>query len=356
MKYLMLLAVTSLLMFSCSKDEDIKSDGSANDGKVYFELSAVNKLNDGLGTKAPVYSQEASQHVTRVTVYAFAMQGSDYVFTKSYDIPGWTDGTTFKRYAVADGDKVPQGNYKFLAVGRDATDMFTVTTPNATTKYEEMLASISASGNESEIFAGSTIATVLPQGSRVNIEMTRKVAGVLGYFKNVPQTLNGTTVNYLRLTVSNSNQMVNLTNGTGINTEALTYRIIDMDLSTQSVSNGVYTGNDLSGQGVVKVPNSQLGGSFFMPVSGVTMTLGLYDTNNVPVKEWVVKDAAGALSTFDILANNFYSLGMKAVAGSTTGDPQNPTDDDAPIDLLTDQNIVITITPAWLLIHNLVIQ
>ena len=34
--------------------------------------------------------------------------------------------------------------------------------------------------------------------------------------------------------------------------------------------------------------------------------------------------------------------------------PNEP--DDAPVDLLTDQNIVITISPAWELIHNLVIQ
>lgn len=52
-------------------------------------------------------------------------------------------------------------------------------------------------------------------GTRVSIEMTRKVAGVLGYFKNVPQVLNGSTVKYLRLKVSNSNQQVNLTNGDG---------------------------------------------------------------------------------------------------------------------------------------------
>ena len=51
-----------------------------------------------------------------------------------------------------------------------------------------MLASIVNSGDESEIFAGSADAEVMAQGgTRVSIEMTRKVAGVLGYFKNVPK-------------------------------------------------------------------------------------------------------------------------------------------------------------------------
>ena len=70
----------------------------------------------------PVYSQEATQHVTRVSVYAFVQNGSTYLHQKTYDITGWTDGTTFKRFAVPDADKLPVGVYKFLAVGRDASD------------------------------------------------------------------------------------------------------------------------------------------------------------------------------------------------------------------------------------------
>ena len=112
----------------------------------------------------------------------------------------------------------------------------------------------------------------------------------------------------------------------------------------------------MSGAGVVKVPNSQLGGLFLIPVSGVTLTLGLYTADGTVIKEWVVKDSSGNLTTFDIQANHFYSLGMKAKANTTTGEPGDPGDDDAPVDLLTDQNIVITISPAWELIHNLVIQ
>lgn len=131
-----------------------------------------------------------------------------------------------------------------------------------------------------------------------------------------------------------------------------------MDLSGQAVSNGVYVGNDLSGQGVVKVPNSQLGGSFYMPVSGVSMTLGLYDASGTAIKEWTVSDTNSSGATqFNLMANHFYALGVKGATGSVDGGtPGNPGDDDAPVDLLTDQNIVITISPAWELIHNLVIQ
>lgn len=361
MKKWMFLTVASMLMLSaCSNEEDSAPQVNDENGVVTFELSAVNKLSDGISTRVPVYSQEASQHVTRVSVYAFMFDSgsSTYKYAKTYTVSGWSDGTTFMRYPVPDSDKMAAGTYKFLAVGRDASDMFTITTPSASTTYTNMLATIAATGNESEIFAGSADATVTDQGARVSVEMTRKVAGILGYFKNVPMQMNGSTVKFLRLTASNSNQQVNLATGVGINTAATPYNIMNIDLSTQGNSNGVYTGNDLSGQGVVKVANSQLGGAYYMPVSGITLTLGLYDASNAAIKTWTIKDSSnGNATTFDILANHFYTLGTKGVAGSTDGGtPGTPGDDDNPIDLLIDQNIVITISPAWSLIHNLVLQ
>lgn len=350
--------MASAMLFACSDDDSPAPviDDNPN-GNVTFEISAVDKLSDGLtrASASGIYSQEASQHVTRVSVYAFMNNGTDYTYSKTYDITGWSDGTTFKRYVVADADKLPAGDYKFLAVGRDASDNFTVTTPVAGTSYSSMMATITQNGNETEIFAGTSTTPVLDKGSRVAIEMTRKVSGVFGYFKNVPQMLNGSTVKYLRLSASNANQQVNLTNGVGVNTATTPYNIINMDLSTQTVSNGVYTGNDLSGQGVVKVPNSQLNGAFFMPVSSINLTLGLYDANGVAIKTWVVKDAGG-VDVINILANNLYSLGKKVQAGNTNGGTPDPGDDDDPIDLLTDQNIVISINPAWELVHNLYIQ
>jgi outer membrane protein assembly factor BamE (lipoprotein component of BamABCDE complex) len=352
----MFLAMASAFLFACSESDDPSPvvDNSIPEGSVVFDISTVNKLNNGM-SRGNVYSQEATQHVTRVSVYAFSNNGSDYVYAKTYDISGWSDGTTFKRYVVAEGDKLPAGDYKFLAVGRDAADQFTVTSPSAGQSYSSMMATIAQSGNESEIFSGTTTAQVLDKGSRVSIEMTRKVAGVLGYFKNVPQILDGKTVTFLRLSASNSNQQVNLTNGVGVNTSPAAYNIIDLNLSGQTVTNGIYTGNNLSAQGVVKVANSQLSGSYFMPVSSVTLTLGLYEANGNAIKTWSVKDTGG-VTTFNILANHFYSLGMKAQAGNVNGGTDDPGDDDDPIDLLTDQNIVITISPAWELIHNLIIQ
>lgn len=351
-----LFAASMAMLASCSDSDDSVPPVVEPNAALTFELSAVSELQGA--TRSPVYSQAASQQVTRVSIHAFKNDGTgSYKFKKTYNVTGWTAGTTFKRYEVAANDTVAPGDYKFLAVGRDASDMFTIAAPVVnTTTFESVMATIAASGNESEIFSGSTLATVTPEGgTRISIEMARKVAGILGYFKNIPQMINGTTVQFLRLSVTNSSLGVNLSNGVGMNATGTAYNIINIDLSSQGVTGGIYNGNDLSSQGVVKVAMSQLGGSFFMPVSGVSMILGLYDVNGNALKSWNVMD--GSATNMSIMANHFYSLGVKRAVGDTTGGgTPDPGDDDAPIDLLTDQSIVITINPAWDLIHNLIIQ
>ena len=354
----MFLALASALLAACSENDNPswETNDDSESGSVAFHISAVNELDAQAQTKNSLYSQEAVQHVTRVSIYAFKYNGTDYVYTKSYSIPDWSDGTTFKRYVVDKNNLLDAGTYKFLAVGRDASDKFTLTDTSASPTFPNMLAQIAQNGDEEELFAGSADATVTDKGTRVSIAMTRKVAGFLGYFVNIPQIINGDTVRYVRLNVSNANQAVNLTTGSGINTSETPFHVIDMDLSGQEVANGVYTGNDLSGQGVVKIANSQLSGAYYMPVSGVSLTLGLYSPAGNALKVWNIQDSNGGTSKFDILANHFYSLGTKAMAGNTTGGTTDPGDDDATIDLMTDQNIVISISPAWELIHNLVIQ
>ena len=69
MKKLMFLVAASLFVFAaCSNEDDPSSEVNPENSGITFELSAVNGLTDGIGTRMPVYSQEATQHVTRVSV------------------------------------------------------------------------------------------------------------------------------------------------------------------------------------------------------------------------------------------------------------------------------------------------
>lgn len=346
----LILAACALLLGACSTPKDNPENTDSN--KLVFEVSAVNALD----TRANLYSQEAIHSIENVNVYVFKDNGfGDYLYLKTFTIAPWVKGTNFERYAVDNAEMVPQGNYKFLGIGRDASDSFTLPTLTAgTTNYNDMIASVSTAGMENEIFAGSKTATVSSQGMRIPIIISRQVAGVLGYFKNVPADIGGTTVKYLRITASDANKAVNLTTGVGATPVGASYNIFNLDLTGQTVNaDGAYVGNDLLAQGVVKAVNSQLNGAFMIPVNGITFTVGLYDENNAPLKTWAVMD--GLNSSISVLPNHFYAFGTKIATNTTTGTPENPTPD-APIDLMKDQAITVTITPTWSQIHNLTIQ
>lgn len=351
MKKFYFASLASLFLLSaCSKDENTPAE-SIPDG-IVFELSAVNELNT---SRAPLYSQEAVHSVENVSVYVFQQSGLDYLYLKTFTITGWTKGSNFMRYEVPAGETLPAGTYKFLGVGTDNGSPYTLTTPTPATKFDDFSAWIAtASNQELEIFSGSTTAPVVGTGARIPILMTRQVAGVLGYFKNVPAEIGGVQVKFLRLTVSNANKQVNLTTSAGSNPINVNYMIINSDLSGQTVnSDGAYSGNNLTAQGIQKLPNTQLNGAFLLPVNLITMTLGLYDQNGLPLKTWVVMDTA--LSTFNILPNHFYTLGVKTQNGNTNGGGGVGAIPDAPIDLMKDQVISVTISPAWTLRHDLVI-
>lgn len=349
MKKLFAIPLAGLLFLSACSDKETEPKPEG----IVFELSAVDKLSNGIESRGPIYSQDAVHTVSNVNVYVFQKSGSDYLYLKTFNIPSWTTGSNFKRYDVPTADRVPQGDYKFLAVGRDASDLFTLTTLNASTNYNTMAASVATAGQEIEIFSGTKDATVPADlGVRVPITITRQVGGILGYFKNVPTDVGGVAVRYLRLSVSGGNKMVNLTTGVG-SSPGVGYNIINVDLSTQGVSTDgtVFTGNDLTAQGVVKVANSQLFGAYVIPVNGVQLTLALYAADGIQVlKSWNIVNSGS--TSIDITPNNFYALGTKVQMGNTTGGGTP----DAPIDLLTDQVISVTIAPAWGNIYNLGIE
>ncbi|WP_297930610.1 FimB/Mfa2 family fimbrial subunit [uncultured Alistipes sp.] len=348
-KFAMSLLSCALLLGACSKDEE-KGENHPY-GTLRFEVAAQSAPD----TRAGLNSQEPIHSVADVKVYVFRKSGSNYLYHKTFAMP-WSAGASFGRYDVPTAEMVPAGDYKFLAVGRDAGDRFSLPALTAnTTDYNDIVVSVTAAGQETEIFSGTYTATVSSEGMRIPVTITRQVAGVLGYFKNVPANIGGTTVKYLRLSISNSNKNLNLTTGLGSNPTGTSFNLINVDLSSQTVNgDGAYTGNDLSAQGVVKLPNSQLNGAFVVPVTGVTLTLGLYDAANAPLKTWTVLND-NAESSFSIVANHFYALGTKVAAGSTTGTPERPVAD-APIDLMKDQAITVTVLPNWAFIHNMTLQ
>lgn len=345
--YLMTIAL-GLLAIACSKDDRTILP---TDNKISISLRMVETLQPDINTRRPVYSQEALQNVGKMDLYIFLQSGADYLYSATHSIP-WTQGNATGNYTLP--TLLPAGNYKFLIVGRETTDNYTLSPLISTTTFDSFTASIDhAGGNqEGEIFSGSQAVTIVSQGARVDITCTRQVAGILGYFQNVPKLVNATPVRYLRLMMNASNSGVNLTTSTGATPSGI-YKIYEVDLTAQGTNDSVFLGNTISG--VVKLPLSQLNGAFLIPANNTSITLGLYDNGGNLLKAWPVK--SGGLATFNILANNFYSLGRKLVAGATNGgNPSNPNNNDYAIDLLHDLEIAITINPNWNVIYTLPLQ
>lgn len=348
MKNHLITIALGLLAIACSKDDQ---PIPRTDNRVSINLSMVETLQPDIDTRRPVYSQEALQNINKMDLYIFQQSGADYLYSTTHSIP-WTQGNATGNYTLP--ASLPAGNYKFLVVGRETTDSYTLSPLISTTTFDNFSANIDhASGKqEGEIFSGSQSITIVSQGARVDITCTRQVAGILGYFQNVPKSVNATPVRYLRLMMSASNSSVNLTTSAG-GTPSGIYKIYEADLTTQGTNDSVFLGNTIGG--VIKLPLSQLNGAFLIPANNTNITLGLYDNGGNLLKSWPVK--SGGLTTFNILANNFYSLGRKLVAGATNGgDPSNPNNNDYAIDLLHDLEIAITINPNWNVIYTLPLQ
>lgn len=91
-------------------------------------------------------------------------------------------------------------------------------------------------------------------------------------------------------------------------------------------------------------------------VDAVTLSVIFYDgSNNVLATKNVTTNNFTSPQTktnYDILCNNFYSIGKKLEVDSTTGE-DGDDDDDKPIDLSSTDEITVLINDAWEVIHDM---
>lgn len=380
----MAILACGLLTFSaCSNDDAFNEDetnvtaGETRNVELTFNFS----VNSGEQTRGgrPLYSSEALQQVNEMKVYVFKESGDNYVYSEEITDDGnfgfnnnsSAQGTESHSYTLT--DKLADGKYKFLAVGYEdgygttfkALDM----TPN-TTKLSDLLLELNKGQNADEVFSGvSEDVTVSATSTSFNVgvELHRVVAGILGYFKNVPYEIeNGgkmVRVKHVLVNVIKKGTSAKLADRTANGVDESKYTIIDIDMSSYSKDgdNNWYAVDAQSGA-VATVKNSVLQGAYSLPIAAVSGSNTLEvvltgDDKSTALKTFKVKD--GESSVFAINANHFYSLGQKMTNGGTDGgtpDPGTDGDDDEPIDLSKDQIITITVNADWSAIHNLTIE
>lgn len=400
-KYLFLSAVGAMMLAACSNDDTVPVE-SADAAQPGSELTlTLNSGGDGLGTRAnrPVNSSEAANNVTAVKLYIYNASGTDVTAAAltagTLNPITWTAGPSSP---AAPGDNpspahkasqtiklnklASDGVYTVVAYGYNlvtdytisgggiANDAFTATLPGAT--------------NESELFAGKNTFTVvngnIQSGTSSEVELRRHVAGLLGYFKNVPILYTNPSTNlpdivaFVRVYASSHASAFTFpsalpVNGTGNNTKT---KVLEFNLATlisDFISQTTAIGLDLTKTFNIPaktgltatVPNSILSGKYLVPFAKVasttTFTIQLENATGTVLKSWdVINNGLSGEKVFDVQRNYFYSIGQKYVAGSTDGGTSEPGDADQPIDLSKETVITITINDAWDTIYNLGIE
>ena len=394
-KNLLFAAAAGIMLFSaCSNDEDVIIDG-ANDVNVSGEITlALNAGGSGAETRSarPVYSSEAYSEVTDVELKLFKKNGENWEAatgvttdlaegwaisnwgTQNAVSPGTTDNKTTKTVKLKNLDK--SAEYKLVAYGYkkelkttlDWTAALAVATPNVGEDVEDV-------EDVEEIFAGEKVFSTNDKGkistTPVQVEMRREVAGVLGYFKNIPEKVGETTVKSVRVYASSSNTAYNipslaLQNQCGIvGTGKVTILNLTIPTDGVTVTDSIYNWAGKNETNLKTEDNSLLGGCFLVPFAKVdgkaTFTIALCDEDGNDLKTWTgvldqTQTGEDNSKIFNVNRNYFYSFGKKLKAGTTTGpDPENP-DPDEPIDLSVNNEITIILNNAWGVIHNMGIE
>ena len=247
------MALIAALCAGCTDDASLDDGVGGSQGGAYITLTVPSGITPATRTVLP--GSQNVQHATRVALYAFKHGDGETDTLKakciggmSFDKVNWNQdldkamdgGTSTKtqRVKLPDEWNISESNsenwnatYTFLAVGSDdvyatgedgkyvngqwagsnstatyglgATDYFSKDETLGDC-YAELQDNKSVDDiHQSELFAG----TLTCKGSVVagkEINLYRRVAGVKGYFRRIPETAGGETVNELRVVYFNS--------------------------------------------------------------------------------------------------------------------------------------------------------
>lgn len=216
-----LLLTASCLLFTftaCQKDDSLFEEPTP--GGQAGEVSFLFNIAGEPESRSAVDGSGNTQHVQYVQLYVFQGTGDNATCVASENI-GWAEhfgsslptGGAQMKYKVKYSNFVIGNPYTFLAVGLDDQSGTTYGLPAAITSGSSPTTlgnanAILASGanwtaiSQSELFAG--YATLTPTMYGLNngqIDMYRRVAGITGWFKNVPVTAGAKTVANIRVSL-----------------------------------------------------------------------------------------------------------------------------------------------------------
>lgn len=417
-QFLSMVAIAGMtLLASCSNDENLPTIDNGNNGTGSEITLSLSSGGSGMETRAgrPVNSSAAANEVDRVQLKLYKSDNGLTGWTEVNNalsdngiitwsgptdegVPGTTDHEAKKTVKLKNLEA--SSHYKIVAYGykgsgeKGNTCTYTLTDTEGTFTTNALSQEGENGANIEEIFAGNE---VFETGNDkkittlVEVKMNRMVAGMLGYFKNIPVkkakedgTL--TAVRYVRVyTVAKTTQFTFPSaddfNGAGTQNETLT-KLLEYDMQDlvnantiaedyQTQVNAATEGNETfnidakSGANLATVENSILAGRFIIPfkstVAQNTLSVQLEDVNGVVLRKWDIKVNNSSLANplqYDIKRNHFYSIGKKLKSDDITGgNGENPdpetTDPDTPVDLSQDNDIIVILNDAWDVVYDM---
>lgn len=271
--------MASLAFYSCTKEIVIVQEGgeggietpTAQDGQV-LTLQVAN-TGDGLTTRAgrPLLSSQAKQDINHIDL--FVVNGENKVVLKKTITPSeWANALDYSTnghgkqlqitFRASDSQKLAAGNYTIYAVGYKESSNYattfgvdgapTTTSDNPTVTFTEtnFATTLTANGTPAdEIFAGKvevkvvgadsdsyiTTSTGSTKKDKPTLVLNRQVAGVTGYFTNLPAKVGDQIPAKVRLVASGKSNKVHFTSMLPGETGT--------DSSVKNVVNGSWSGS-----------------------------------------------------------------------------------------------------------------
>lgn len=370
MKSFLLMAAVGTMMFSACSNDDNLSEIASNGEARPVELSMDFTVSSGAETRAgrPLYSSEALQRVNNLQLYIF----KDGKFEESKKIEAFNNdanqGDELHTYKFT--PQLVNGQYQFLAVGFEENEAYkALNFIKGTTTLDDAALELNDGKDAAEVFAGVSAQHTVSDDTKsltASVTLDRTVAGVLGYFKNIPYEVAKDDVmkRVMKVCVEliSKGTAANLKDNTTKTSTSSTYKMLTIDLTNETkADDGNYYKKNANSANPATVANSFLAGGYVLPFNNTTenptFKVVLYGEGDVVLKTYKVQVENTTTVNINVEANHFYSLGHKSKDNNTDGtDPENPEgpkDPDKPIDLSKDQVITITVNADWETIHDL---
>lgn len=210
------------------------SDGSLNmarSSNAFARATAAAGIGDAGAINAfgrPLYSSMASQYIQNIKIY-FVDQKGNIARVVNVDKDYWKQSLAYnngrKLTISLKGDKkLNTGKYIVYAMAYSTNHGYNAFAPVEGTDdtavgnaWKDFYASVEAKNDPSEIFAGQATVLAVKSETEVGLKsnkgealvtLFRQVAGISGYFKNIPANVDGDVPTHLRLVASGKNTKV----------------------------------------------------------------------------------------------------------------------------------------------------